>query len=308
MLPFPARVAIVEVGPRDGLQNEPRVLPPPARARFVDLLADAGVTAIEVAAFVSPSRVPQMAGAADVFAAIAHRPGVRYSALVPNLTGFERAAAAGATEVAVAAAASETFSQRNINQSIGEALRGYGEVCARASAAGIRVRAYVSTAIACPYEGPTPPARVADLCRALVDLGVFEVAVSDTIGVATPRQIAAVVEAVAARVPIESVALHLHDTRGTALANVYAALQMGIRTFDASCGGLGGCPYAPGASGNLATEDLVYFLDELGMATGISLDGLVEASRYMADVLGHAPPSRVYHARTATSGQASRVL
>lgn len=296
---LPDHVTIVEVGPRDGLQNEARALAPAERARFVDLLAAAGLTAIEAAAFVSPARVPQMAGAADVFAALARKPGVRYSALVPNVTGFERAAAAGVTEVAIAAAVSETFSLRNINQSVAESLRGYEAVCERAAATAIRVRAYVSTAVACPYEGPVAPARVAHLCRTLLDLGAFEVAVSDTIGVATPRQIRDVVEAVCARAPIDRLALHLHDTRGTALANVYAALQLGVRTFDASCGGLGGCPYAPGASGNLATEDLVYLLDGMGIRTGVLLAGLVEASDYAAARLGHAPPSRVYRALTA---------
>ncbi|MDO8834192.1 MAG: hydroxymethylglutaryl-CoA lyase [Vicinamibacterales bacterium] len=290
---LPARVTVVEVGPRDGLQNEGRTLSPAERARFVSLLADAGLPVIEAGAFVHPDRVPQMAGTDEVFAALARRPGTRYSALVPNVKGLERAAAAGVTEIAVFAAASDTFSRRNINQSIDESLRTYAAVCREAVGRSMRVRGYLSTCFGCPYEGPVPAARVAELSAALIDLGVFEVAVSDTIGVAHPGLVWDVLDTVARRVPLERIALHFHDTRGTGLVNVLAGLEAGITTFDASCGGLGGCPFAPGASGNLATEDLVYLLDGLGIQTGISLDGVMGASVSIEALVGHPLPSRV---------------
>jgi hydroxymethylglutaryl-CoA lyase len=244
---IPARVTIVEVGPRDGLQNEKAAISTADKVAFVNRLSRAGLPVVEVTAFVSPKWVPQMADAAGVLAAIERAPGTRYSALVPNLAGLERAQAAGVTEVAIFAAASETFSRRNINQSIDESLKTYRTVAARAQALGIRVRAYLSTAFGCPFEGPVDATRVADISAALMEMGAFEVAVSDTIGIAHPGQVPAVLEAVAARVPLAQIALHFHDTRGTALANVLTALQHGVATFDASCGGLGGCPYAPGA-------------------------------------------------------------
>jgi hydroxymethylglutaryl-CoA lyase len=221
---------------------------------------------------------------------------VRYTALVPNVAGLERAQAAGVTEVAVFAAASEAFSRANINQSVEQSLETYRAVCDRALALGMRVRGYVSTAFGCPFEGPVAPAAVARVAGALVEMGTFEVAVSDTIGVAHPGQVPAVVEAVANRVPLQRIALHFHDTRGLALANVLTALPMGIATFDASAGGLGGCPYAPGATGNLATEDLIYMLDGLGIETGIDLDRLVEASAFIESRLGHRLPSRYFRA------------
>ena len=295
-MPLPSRVALVEVGPRDGLQNEPGSVPTAAKVAFIDRLAAAGAPTIEAAAFVNPTWVPQMADAEAVFAGIAQRPGVRYSALVPNLRGLDRAIAAGVTEVAVFAAASETFSQRNINQTIEQSLETYAAVCARALAAGVRVRAYVSTAFGCPFEGDVPPARVARVATALLKMGAFEVAVSDTIGVAHPGQVPRVLEAVAAGVPLDRIALHFHDTRGAALANVLTALDLGVTTFDASAGGLGGCPYAPGATGNLATEDLIYMLDGLGIHTGVDLDALVDASAGIEAALGHALPSRAYRA------------
>ncbi len=295
-MPLPSRVALVEVGPRDGLQDEPGSVPTAAKVAFIDRLAAAGAPTIEAAAFVNPAWVPQMADAEEVFAGIAQRPGVRYSALVPNLRGLDRAIAAGVTEVAVFAAASETFSQRNINQTIEQSLETYAAVCARALAAGVRVRAYVSTAFGCPFEGDVPPARVARVATALLKMGAFEVAVSDTIGVAHPGQVPRVLEAVAAGVPLDRIALHFHDTRGAALANVLTALGLGVTTFDASAGGLGGCPYAPGATGNLATEDLIYMLDGLGIHTGVDLDALVDASAGIEAALGHALPSRAYRA------------
>ena len=288
----PRRVRIVEVGPRDGLQNEPATVATADKIAFVDRLSAAGYQAIEVSAFVSPKWVPQMADAADVFARITRRRGTRYTALVPNVAGLERAVAAAVDEVAIFAAASESFSRRNINQTIEESLITYKSVCERARALALPVRAYVSTAFGCPFEGTVDPARVADVSAALVEMGVYEVSVSDTIGIAHPGQVPRVVGAVAARVPLEKIALHFHDTRGTALANVLAALDLGVAAFDASAGGLGGCPYAPGATGNLATEDLLYMLDGLGVETGVALDAVVAASRFIEERIGHPLASR----------------
>jgi len=292
MLSVPARVRLVEVGPRDGLQNEAAPMATADKIAFVDRLSDAGHAVIEVSAFVSPKWVPQMADAAEVFAGITRRPGTRYTALVPNVTGLDRAIAARVDEVAVFAAASESFSRRNINQTIADSLAAYAGLCARAREAGLPVRAYVSTSFGCPFEGPVDPAVVADVCASLLGMGAYEVAVSDTIGIAHPAQVARVLDAVTMRVPLERVALHFHDTRGTALANVLAALDYGITTFDASAGGLGGCPYAPGATGNLATEDLLYMLEGFGIETGVSLDKVLAASRFIEPKLGHALASR----------------
>ena len=278
-------VTIVEVGPRDGLQNEKVSLSTADKIAFVDRLSAAGLPVVEVGAFVSPKWVPQMAGTAEVFAGIARRPGTRYAALVPNLAGLDRAIDAGVGEVAIFAAATETFSRRNINQGIDESLATYRQVCDRAIAAGLRVRGYLSTAFGCPYEGAVDPARVAEVTARLAELGVFEVAVSDTIGIAHPGQVPRVLEAVLAKVPVETIALHFHDTRGTALANVLAALPFGIATFDASAGGLGGCPYAPGASGNVATEDLVNMLEEMGIETGIDLQKLIDCAHYAKEII-----------------------
>jgi hydroxymethylglutaryl-CoA lyase len=295
----PRRVFIVEVGPRDGLQNESAAVSTADKIEFVNRLSAAGLPVIEVSAFVSPKWVPQMADAAEVFAGITRTPGTRYTALVPNLAGLDRAIAAGVSEVAVFAASTETFSRRNINQSIDESLATYGQVCDRALAAGLRVRGYLSTAFGCPFEGPVAPERVAEVAARLLALGVFEVAVSDTIGIAHPGQVPRVLDAVAARVPIDRIALHFHDTRGTALANVLAALPYGIATFDASAGGLGGCPYAPGAAGNLATDDLIYMLDGLEIETGVSLAALSAASAFIATKIDHRLPSRYAQAAAA---------
>jgi hydroxymethylglutaryl-CoA lyase len=292
----PAEVTIVEVGPRDGLQNEATALATTQKIEFVNRLSVSGLKVVEVAAFVSPRWVPQMADAEGVFAGIERRSGTRYTALVPNLAGLERAHASGVTEIGVFAAASDTFSRKNINQSIDESLSRYRQVCARARTLGIRVRGYVSTSFGCPFEGAVPPRRVADVCEALVSMGAFEVAVSDTIGIAHPGQVPQVVGAVAERLPLNCVALHFHDTRGMALANVLTGLDLGVATFDASAGGLGGCPYAPGATGNLATEDLVYMLNGLGIQTGVNLDALLEASAYIESHVGHPLPSRYYQA------------
>jgi len=289
-------VTIVEVGPRDGLQNEKAAVSTADKIEFINRLSAAGLPAIEVSAFVSPKWVPQMADVSAVFAGIARRPGTRYSALVPNLTGLERALQAGVTDVAVFAAASETFSRKNINQGIEESLAGYKVVTERALAAGLRVRGYLSTAFGCPYEGAVPVAKVIDITERLLATGVFEVSVSDTIGIAHPGQVRQVLEALVSRVPANRLALHFHDTRGTALANVLAALPYGVTTFDASAGGLGGCPYAPGAAGNLATEDLIYMLDGLGIKTDVSLEGVVEASAFIAERLDHRLTSKYFQA------------
>ena len=289
---LPARVTLVEVGPRDGLQNESARIAAADKIAFVDRLSQAGHKVIEVSAFVSPNWVPQMADAADVFEGITRRPGTRYTALVPNLAGLDRAVEAKADEVAIFAAASESFSRKNINQGIEESLAAYRAVCERANAAGLPVRAYLSTAFGCPFEGAVAPEAVAEVSAALIEMGAYEVAVSDTIGIAHPGQVPIVIDAVAARVPLDRIALHFHDTRGTALANVLMALQLGVTTFDASAGGLGGCPYAPGATGNLATEDLLYMLDGLGIQTGVNIDKVLAASRFIEEKLGHPLASR----------------
>ena len=299
--PLPRRVTVVEVGPRDGLQNEAAQIPTSTKIAFVEALAAAGLPVVEVAAFVNPARVPQMADAIQIARGIARRPGTRYTALVPNERGLAAAHGAGMTEVAIFAAASETFSQRNINKTIEESLTAYAHVVREALANGLRVRAYLSTAFGCPFEGTVPQARVVELTERLLAMGAFEVAVSDTIGVATPGQVADVVDQLRARVPAAAIALHLHDTRGTALANVLAALEAGITTFDASAGGLGGCPFAPGAAGNLSTEDLLYMLHGLGIETGVDLDAVVRASTLIAPSIGHALPSRYLQAASATS-------
>jgi isopropylmalate/homocitrate/citramalate synthase len=296
---LPARVTVVEVGPRDGLQNEPQRVRTADKIAFVDALSAAGLPVIEASAFVSPKWVPQLGDAGEVFAGIRRHAAIRYSALVPNLAGLERAHAAGVTEIAIFAAASETFSRRNINQTIAASLATYRGVSARARELGVRVRAYLSTSFGCPFEGDVPPLKVAQLAAELVEMGALEVAVSDTIGIAHPGQVTKVLDAVTRRVPLDRIALHFHDTRGMALANVMAGLEYGVTTFDASAGGLGGCPYAPGATGNLATEDLIYMLDGLGVATGVSLPALVAASRFIEPRVGHPLPSRYYRAMAA---------
>ena len=292
MTTVPSRVRLVEVGPRDGLQNEHATVTADDKVAFIDRLSAAGCPVIEVGAFVSPRWVPQMANTAEVFSRIMRREHTRYTALVPNLSGLDRAITARVDEIAIFAAASETFSRRNINQTIDASLDTYREVCAAARAASLPVRAYVSTAFGCPFEGAVDPARVRDVSAALIDMGAREVSVSDTIGIAHPGQVPVVVSAVAERVPLEKIALHFHDTRGTALANVLTALQLGVATYDSSAGGLGGCPYAPGATGNLATEDLLYMLDGLGIETGVSLEKVLAASRFIEQRLGHPLASR----------------
>lgn len=292
-------VTLVEVGPRDGLQNEQVSIATDDKVAFIDRLSAAGYPVIEVSAFVNPQRVPQMGDASELFARIARHPGTRYTALVPNLQGLERAAAAGLDEIAIFAASSELFSRANINQGIDDAFRTYAVVCDRALALGMRVRGYLSTAFGCPYEGDVPAVRVAELSARLLTMGVYQVAISDTIGVAHPGQVDRVLHTVGEQIGLDAVALHFHDTRGTALANVLTALQLGITTFDASAGGLGGCPYAPGASGNLATEDLLYLLEGLGIDTGVALARVVDASGFIASRIDHALPSRYVQAERA---------
>jgi hydroxymethylglutaryl-CoA lyase len=299
---MPSRARVVEVGPRDGLQNEHGTIDTATKVALVDALSEAGLPVIEVGAFVSPRWVPQMADTADVFRRIRRRPAVQYTALVPNLTGLRRAIECGVSEIAIFAAASETFSQRNINQTVDDSLRTYAEVARRAIDEGLRVRAYLSTAFGCPFEGTVPSSRVSEMSARLRELGAYQVAVSDTIGVAHPGQVWDVLDSIERRLPLDAVALHFHDTRGTALANVLAGLEAGIETFDASAGGLGGCPYAPGAAGNLATEDLVYLLDGLGMETGIDLTRVGRASELIEPYLGHALPSRYLQATRGRSG------
>jgi len=291
--PLPDRVSIYEVGPRDGLQNEPERLSVDARVEFVDLLTEAGLPAIEVGSFVSPKAIPQLADTEEVYRRIRMASGVRYPALVPNEKGLERAIACGVREIAVFTAASETFNRHNIHAGIDESIERFRPVAARAREEGIRVRGYVSTAFGCPYEGPVEPDAVREVVHKLLDLAVDEISIGDTIGVATPGGVYDVIEALYdSGVSRGVLALHFHDTRGTALANVYAGLQCGVTTYDSSAGGLGGCPYAPGAAGNLATEDLLYLLDGLGVQTGVSLPAVVSASRALSGALGRRPPGR----------------
>ncbi len=293
---LPARVTVVEVGPRDGLQNEATVLTVGDRVAFCRELVAAGLSVVEVGAMVSPKRVPQMAGSDEVLRQVERRPGLRLPVLVPNRKGFEAALAAGAREVAVFTAASETFNRRNINASIDESFARFAEFVPEARRDGLWVRGYVSTCFGCPYEGRVAPEKVVEVARRLVELGCDEVSIGDTIGVAVPSQVADVMGRLGETLPRERLAVHLHDTRGTALANVLAALQEGIAIVDSAAGGLGGCPFAPGASGNLATEDLLYMLHGMGIETGVDLGKVVRASRGLASRLGRALPSRYLQA------------
>lgn len=288
----PRRATIVEVGPRDGLQNEREPIATEHKRRFIEMLVAAGLTDIEVTSFVHPSRVPQLADASELIASLPRLGAIRYSALVPNEKGLERAVESGISRIAVFTAASETFTQRNIGMTIAQSLEVFREVVRRATSGGLTVRGYVSACFVCPYEGPVAPQRVCEVTEALLAMGVDEVAISDTIGAAVPTDVSRTVGALLQNVTPDRIALHLHDTYGTALANVCAGLELGIATFDASAGGLGGCPFAPGAAGNLATEDLVYLLERMGIATGVDLDKLIEASAYIRGVLGRELSSR----------------
>jgi hydroxymethylglutaryl-CoA lyase len=304
MNPVPDIVRIVEVGPRDGLQNEPGELPTALKVELIERLAEAGLPAVEATAFVSPKWIPQMADHTEVLERIRRKPGVSYPVLTPNLKGFEAARAAGATEVAVFAAASEAFSKKNINCSIAESLERFAPIFSAAKNAQIRVRGYVSCVLGCPYEGDVPPARVAQVAGALFEMGCYEVSLGDTIGTGTPAKTKAMIEACAQRIPMGQLAGHYHDTYGQALANIYASIECGVRTFDASVAGLGGCPYAAGASGNVATEDVVYLLHGLGLKTGIDLDRLVEIGAWICGVLGKVSNSKAGKAIAAKQSRA----
>ncbi|MCZ8252626.1 MAG: hydroxymethylglutaryl-CoA lyase [Hylemonella sp.] len=290
---FPTRVQIIDVGPRDGLQNEKQPVPAAVKIELVQRLQEAGLTEIEVTSFVSPKWVPQMGDNAEVMAGIARQPGVRYSVLVPNLKGWETAVLSKPDEIVVFGAASEAFSQKNINCSIAESIERFAPVVEAALAAGIRVRGAMSCTVGCPYEGEVAPARVGMLAGLMKDIGVQRVDVADTIGVGTPLKVQRAIEATLAHFDIDHVSGHFHDTYGQALSNAYAALEMGVWNFQSSSAGLGGCPYAKGATGNVATEDLVYLLQGLGIDTGIDLDKLVDAGVYISAALGRKPNSRV---------------
>lgn len=295
-MPLPQRVTLVEVGPRDGLQNEPGTIPLGAKLRLLDELAEAGHTVLEAGSFVNPKWVPQMADSEDVFQKVKRAPGVRYAALTPNLKGFERAMAVDADEVAIFAAASESFSQKNINCSIAESIARFEPVMAAAKARDIPVRGYISCVLGCPYEGEIAPQAVLEVTRTLLEMGCYEVSLGDTIGTGTAGSMATLLETLLADYPAEKLAVHCHDTYGQALANILVALQHGVATVDASVAGLGGCPYAEGASGNVATEDVVYMLNGLGIETGIDLPKLISAGRNISAVLGRPSVSRVSRA------------
>ena len=295
----PDFVRIVEVGPRDGLQNEPGEVPTAVKVELIERLADAGLRSVEATAFVSPKWVPQMADHTEVLERIRRKPGVSYPVLTPNLKGFEAARAAGASEVAIFGAASEAFSRKNINCSIAESLERFRPVVSTAKNSNVKVRGYISCVLGCPYEGDIDPQRVAEVAVALYDMGCYEISLGDTIGVGTPAKAKAMIEACGKRVPVERLAGHYHDTYGQALANIYASLEMGVGTFDASIAGLGGCPYAKGATGNVATEDVVYLLHGMGIKTGVDLDRLVDIGQWICRVLGKEPASRAGRAIAA---------
>ncbi len=293
---LPPRVRVVEVGPRDGLQNESASVRTADKVRLIDLLSESGLQHIEATSFVSPRAVPQFADAGEVMGAIQPREGVTYSALVPNLRGMRRALESGVREIAVFTGATDGFTRHNINMTVEESLSAFAPVLGLARAESVRVRGYVSVAFGCPYDGRVLPEQVLDVARRLFDLGVHEVSLGDTIGVATPNQVPEVVGPVLEEVGADRVAVHFHDTRGTALANALAALLLGVSTFDSAAAGLGGCPYAPGASGNLATEDLLYMLHGMGIETGVDIEKIAAASRFILNVLGRAPGSKYLQA------------
>jgi hydroxymethylglutaryl-CoA lyase len=299
MMSLPCKVKIVDVGPRDGLQNEPQPVPTSVKIELIERLGEAGLPVIEATAFVSPKWVPQMADAADVMAGIERKPGVSYPVLVPNRKGLDAAIAAGADEVVVFGAATESFSRRNTNCSIAEGLARFSEVCEEAIARGLRVRGDISVCLGCPYEGEVAPEAVARVARELDAMGCYEITIADTIGTGTPGSTRRVIEAVAEHIAVERLASHFHDTYGQAVANVYAALECGVATFDSSVAGLGGCPYAKGATGNVATEDVLYMLNGLGIETGVDIDKLIAAGDFISKVLGRPTNSRVARALLA---------
>ena len=287
------KIQIVEVGPRDGLQNEKIWVETETKIALIEKLADAGLTKIEAASFVSPKWVPQMKDAFEVLSGIERRPGVTYPVLTPNLKGFERALEAGVTEVAVFGAASEAFSQKNINCSISESVERFRPVLEAAKKNSVRVRGYISCVLGCPYQGEVPLENVVNLAEKMFEMGCYEISLGDTIGIGTPLKAKKMVETVAEKVPVSNLALHFHDTRGQALANIYACLELGVSVIDASVSGLGGCPYAQGATGNVATEDVVYMLHGIGIKTGVDIEKLIETGRFISDVFGRLPQSRV---------------
>jgi hydroxymethylglutaryl-CoA lyase len=290
---LPEHVTICEVAPRDGLQNEAKNVPTPDKIRLIEALADAGISRMEATSFVAPTWIPNLADAGEVMTGIRRRPGVTYAALVPNLKGLERALAARVDEAVIFLSASETHSRKNINKSIAEALETYREVAAAVEQAGLRLKGAISTSFGCPYEGDVDPLGVVGIAMALVDMGVDEVGVADTTGMANPRQVFSLVSRLAEQVPIDMISLHFHDTRGTALANVLAGLQAGVTIFDGAVGGLGGCPYAKGATGNAATEDLAHMLHEMGIETGVNLEKLIECARLAQSLVGRPLDSHV---------------
>jgi hydroxymethylglutaryl-CoA lyase len=295
---LPKAVRVVEVGPRDGLQNEKALVPTGQKIQFITMLAAAGLPVVEATSFVSPRAIPQLNDAGAVMAGLQRLPTTEYPVLVPNLKGMERALAAGVRSIAVFTAASESFTRHNINATIAESLANFRPVVALAQQEGIKVRGYISTVFGCPYEGAVAPQKVLEVAQALLEMGIGELSLGDTIGVATPNQVVEVLNLLLGegRIPVAQLAIHFHDTRGTALANVLMALQMGISIIDTAAGGLGGCPYAPGAAGNLATEDLLYMLHGMGIETGVDLDKVVVATRFIAPYLGHTPTSKYFQA------------
>jgi hydroxymethylglutaryl-CoA lyase len=300
---IPESVTIVEVGARDGLQNEGRVVPADVKVAFIDLLSRSGLTCIEATSFVSPKAIPQLADAEEVFRRIERAPGVRYPVLVPNMKGYERARACGAGAIAVFTAASEAFTKRNINMTVEESIAVFSDVVRRAKGDGVWVRGYVSTAFGSPFGDAVTPEMVRDVCARLLALGCDEISVGDTIGVGVPTQVEVLVPLLAREIPIEKLAFHFHDTRGTALANVYAALQQGISIFDSSAGGLGGCPYAPGATGNVGTEDVLYMLERMGARTGVDLAAVRAASRFIRGAVDHELTSKAFQAMEAADAK-----
>jgi hydroxymethylglutaryl-CoA lyase len=300
---LPKRVKLVDVGPRDGLQNEPGVVPTAVKIELIDRLSEAGLPVIEATSFVSPKWVPQMSDNAQVLAGIKRTPGVSYPVLVPNMKGLEAALAAGVEEIAGFAAATEAFSRRNTNCSIAESFERFIPVCKAALDAGIKVRGYISVVLGCPFEGEVDPNVVAEISERLFQMGCYEVSLGDTIGVGTPGKTRRMIEAVARRTPIEKLGGHFHDTYGQALANIFASLELGMATFDCSVAGLGGCPYAPGATGNVATEDVLYMLDGLGIHTGVDMDKLLQAAQFICGQLGRPTASRAGRALTAKAAR-----
>lgn len=298
LVTLPQTVRVVEVGPRDGLQNEKAIVPTEQKIQFISMLADAGLPVVEATSFVSPRAIPQLSDASAVMTGLKRVPTTSYPVLVPNLKGMERALAAGVRAIAVFTAASESFTLHNINATIAQSLANFRPVVALARQEAIPVRGYISTVFGCPYEGAVSPRQVLNVAQALLEMGIEELSLGDTIGVATPNQVVDVLGLLLTdgAIPVDQLAVHFHDTRGTALANVLAALQMGIHIVDASAGGLGGCPYAPGAAGNLATEDLLYMLHGMGISTGVNLEKVVAATRFIAPLLGHSPTSKYYQA------------